>query len=708
LLSGQVVGLSLVKSNVEVSSLDNFIADTYGAGGKFVFKAVREYTDDLGMTHIDYKQYCNGIEVQNSILIVHLRGSKVVSITGEIASADQIGRSNVALREDMMWVRKEGDVMYCLESGVEDFDVEEAKEMRSRVRVQVPMQRVQPEEFNDYAIVEHKVNTFYSGEQTLRMTKDVDGNYFLVDPERCTYTLEGLAKSDLTPRDITSNAKLAEHTTSFIKNAQPKMDADGDWDFFVLKQAGVLGYEEKDGVDLDTCRFNYIFTLEKNGKWLYGNQTYGAGALVDTVPPAEIIINYRLERDSTYTLKVKHRGFGGEEILLFEFDFVANESGRISFPSSLGVDGYYEISRVPNHALDVHYAMNNAYVYYKEVHGHNSFDGNGAPVYAFVDFNDPVFYGEWTNNAAASSIPPYFVAVGSGSKGTRDLSNFGSFDLLAHEYAHLVAAASSRNGGLNAEGESGALNEGIADCMSVAADFYINKDRANWQIADGVTGNGIPNMRDLSDPKMSGGGVFNAATLSYPQPNTYGGENWVNPTNMNYDNGGIHFNNGVLNYWFYLLTEGGQGINDNSQGYNVVGIGIEKTEKLMMRVILNYLYSTMNYAAMRIATQQAAIDLWGEDSDELEQVKKAWYAVGVADRTPIENVGEDVCFNVYSADSNVIVEVAEGSVIEVYNIVGQLLDLVVAESGMTTIEVATGVNVVVVKVGNLAEKVLLK
>jgi hypothetical protein len=56
----------------------------------------------------------------------------------------------------------------------------------------------------------------------------------------------------------------------------------------------------------------------------------------------------------------------------------------------------------------------------------------------------------------------------------------------------------------------------------------------------------------------------------------------------------------------------------------------------------------------------------------------------------------------------VIVEVAEGSVIEVYNIVGQLLDLVVAESGMTTIEVATGVNVVVVKVGNLAEKVLLK
>lgn len=580
-----------------------------------------------------------------------------------------------------------------------------AKELNTCLSASVPVQYVLPEEYEGKTIVEREVDTYYSGKKTLRMQQAEDGTYILVDPERCTYTLEGFAKSDLTQRDITSNAKLAEHTASFIKNAKPKMDADGDWDFFELKQVGVLGFEANDSVDLDTCRMNYIFWLEKDGKWLFSNQTYGDGSLVDTIPPVEMLINYHLDRDSTYTLKVLHRTFGGKETELYSFDFTASESGRFQFPDSNLIDGYYEISRVPNHALDVHYVMNMTNVYYKEVHGRNSFDNAGAPVYAFVDFNDPVWYGEWTNNAAASSIPPYFVAVGCGSKFTDDLSNFASFDLLAHEYAHLVVAANGR-GGLEATGESGALNEAIADCMSVATDFYINKDNANWQIADGVTGNGIPNMRDLSNPKMSSGGVFSPNTLSYPQPDTYGGENWVDPKNQNYDNGGIHFNNGVFNYWFYLLTEGGSGINDNEQSYEVEGIGMQKTEKLLMHIILNYLTPRMDYAKMRIVSQLAAIDLWGDKSEEYAQVANAWFAVGVADKTPVDNV-ETKTFNVYSAKGNIIVEAEENEIIDVYNLLGQHLASVEAQYGFTSIPVANN-SVVIVKVGKDTRKVVVK
>lgn len=580
-----------------------------------------------------------------------------------------------------------------------------AKDLNTCLSVTPPVQYVLPEEYEGKPIVEREVNTFYSGKKTLRMQQSEDGTYILVDPERCTYTLEGFAKSDLTQRDITSNAKLAEHTASFIKNAKPKMDADGDWDFFELKQVGVLGFEANDSVDLDTCRMNYIFWLEKDGKWLFSNQTYGDGSLVDTIPPVEMLINYHLDRDSTYTLKVLHRTYGGKETELYSFDFTASESGRFQFPDSNLIDGYYEISRVPNHALDVHYVMNMTNVYYKEVHGRNSFDNAGAPVYAFVDFNDPVWYGEWTNNAAASSIPPYFVAVGCGSNFTKDLTNFGSFDLLAHEYAHLVVAANGR-GGLEATGESGALNEAIADCMSVATDFYTHGDSANWQIADGVTQKGIPNMRDLSNPKMSSGGVFSPNTLSYPQPDTYGGENWVDPKNQNYDNGGIHFNNGVFNYWFYLLTEGGSGINDNEQSYEVEGIGMQKTEKLLMHIILNYLTPRMDYAKMRIASQSAAIDLWGEKSEEYAQVANAWFAVGVADKTPVDNV-ETKTFNVYSAKGNIIVEAEENEIIDVYNLLGQHLASVEAQYGFTSIPVANN-SVVIVKVGKDTRKVVVK
>ena len=581
-----------------------------------------------------------------------------------------------------------------------------ARELNVCLSADVPVQYVLPSDYEGKEIVEVEVETFYSGKQTLRMQQAEDGTYILVDPERCTYTLEGLVKSDLTRYDIVSDSTLAAHTASFIKNAKPKMDADGDWDFFELKQVGVFGFEANDSVDLDTCRFNYIFWLEKDGKWLYSNQTYGQGALIDTVPPIEMIVNYRLERDSTYTMKIMHRTFGGKETLLYEFDFVAKESGRIAFPDTDLIDGYYEIARIPNHALDIHYVMNMTNVYYKEVHGRNSFDGKGAPVYTFVDFNDPVWYGEWTNNAAASGAEPYFVAVGCGTKWSNDLTNFGSFDLLAHEYAHLVVSANGR-GGLTAAGESGALNEAIADCMSVATDFYTNGDKANWQIADGVTGNGVPNMRDLSNPKMSGGGIFNSSTLSYPQPDTYQGENWVDPANMNYDNGGIHFNNGVFNYWFYLLTEGGSGVNDKEQAYEVEGIGMQKTEKLLMHIILNYLEPEMDYAQMRIVSQYAAIELWGDKSDELAQVHNAWFAVGVADRTPIESV-EETMLNVYSVDGNVVVETEENSMIDVYSLVGQHLVSVKAESGFTTIPMIEDNNVVIVKVGGQAQKVMIK
>ena len=582
-----------------------------------------------------------------------------------------------------------------------------ARELNVRLSATAPVQYILPGEYDGKTIIEREVETFYSGKKTLRMQQAEDGTYILVDPERCTYTLEGLAKSEFTRRDIVSDSTLAAHTASFIKNAKPKMDADGDWDFFELKQVGLFGFDEKDGIDHDTCRYNYIFHIEKNGVWVYSNQTYGQGALVDTMPPLEMIVNQRIERDSTYTMKIIHRTFGGKETLLTQFDFVAKESGRIQFPEEIGVDGYVEIVRIPNHALDIHYVMDMTHVYYKEVHNRNSFDGKGAPVYTFVDFNDPVWYGEWTNNAAASGAEPYFVAVGCGSKWSNDLTNFGSFDLLAHEYAHLVVSANGR-GGLTAAGESGALNEAIADCMSVATDFYINGDSvANWQIADGVTGNGVPNMRDLSNPKMSGGGIFNSATLSYPQPDTYQGENWVDPTNMSYDNGGIHFNNGVFNYWFYLLTEGGSGVNDNEQSYEVEGIGIEKTEKLLMHIILNYLTPEMGYHRMRIVSQYAAIELWGQDSEELAQVHNAWFAVGVADKTPVEDV-EEKLLNVYSANGNIVVEAEENSMIDVYSIVGQHLVSVEAESGFTTIPMAENSGVVIVKVGDKAQKVVIK
>ena len=124
-----------------------------------------------------------------------------------------------------------------------------------------------------------------------------------------------------------------------------------------------------------------------------------------------------------------------------------------------------------------------------------------------------------------------------------------------------------------------------------------------------------------------------------------------------------------------------------------------------MHIILNYLEPNISFSKMRIVSQYAAIELWGENSEELEQVHNAWFAVGVADRTPIENV-EEKLLNVYVTDGNMVVETEVGDTIEVYSVVGQHLVSVEAQSDYTIIPLDS--SVVIVKVGNTVQKVIIK
>ncbi|NIW45715.1 MAG: hypothetical protein GWN30_13480, partial [Gammaproteobacteria bacterium] len=61
------------------------------------------------------------------------------------------------------------------------------------------------------------------------------------------------------------------------------------------------------------------------------------------------------------------------------------------------------------------------------------------------------------------------------------------------------------------------------------------------------------------------------------------------------DNGGVHTNSGVQNYWFYLLSEGGSGVNDNGDAYFVTGIGIEEAAQIAYRNLTVYLMPGSDY-----------------------------------------------------------------------------------------------------------------
>jgi len=116
------------------------------------------------------------------------------------------------------------------------------------------------------------------------------------------------------------------------------------------------------------------------------------------------------------------------------------------------------------------------------------------------------------------------------------------------------------------------------------------------------------------------------------QPDTYKGTYWQNTTsnpNNNNDQGGVHTNSGVGNHWFYLLSEGGSGVNDINKSYNVTGITIQKAEKIAYKALTTGLSSSATYLDAYNATITAAAVLYGANSNEWKQVVDAWYAVGI-------------------------------------------------------------------------------
>ena len=129
---------------------------------------------------------------------------------------------------------------------------------------------------------------------------------------------------------------------------------------------------------------------------------------------------------------------------------------------------------------------------------------------------------------------------------------------------------------------------------------------------------------------------------AYQQPDTYKGTYWYTGTS---DNGGVHTNSGVLNYWFYLLAHGGSGTNDKGTSFNVTGIGIDKAAAIAYKTLTTYFIPSSQYGDARRLSVKAAQDLYGVGSTEATQTTNAWVAVGVA-----EAAAPPPCTDIYESN----------------------------------------------------------
>jgi Zn-dependent metalloprotease len=311
--------------------------------------------------------------------------------------------------------------------------------------------------------------------------------------------------------------------------------------------------------------------------------------------------------------RLRENGGRGNGIQTFNLRKSTNYSSAVDFTDA---DNYWNNvnSNWDQYATDAHWGAEKTYDYYKSTFNRNSINNAGFAIKSYVHYSNNYFNAFWDGSRMT-------YGDGGNTDGNKPLT---AIDVCGHEITH---GLTSYTANLNYSYESGALNEGFSDIFGTTIEFYAKPGTANWLI-----GEAFYTIRSMSNPN------------AYGQPDTYKGTNWATGSS---DNGGVHTNSGVLNYWYYLLVTGGSGTNDKGTAYTVSGIGMSKAAAIAYRTLTVYLVSTSQYADARTYSIQAATDLYGATSNEVAQVTAAWDAVGVG------NVTTPSCTDTYEANETI-------------------------------------------------------
>lgn len=250
-------------------------------------------------------------------------------------------------------------------------------------------------------------------------------------------------------------------------------------------------------------------------------------------------------------------------------------------------------------ATDAHWGAEKTYDYFDSLHGRNSFDGNGAKIISYVHYSNNYSNAFWNGS---------YMTYGDGNGST--WKPLTSIDVCGHEISHAVTTYSA---GLIYSYESGALNESFSDIFGNAIERWARPNKYNWKMGEDFTTSGA-GIRDMSNPNP------------YNNPKYYKGSKWYFGTG---DNGGVHYNSGVQNYWFYLITDGISGTNEVGNNFDIDSLGLIDASKIAYRNLTVYLTKNSQYSDARTYSIKSAADLFGQCSKHVIAVTNAWWACGV-------------------------------------------------------------------------------
>lgn len=175
-------------------------------------------------------------------------------------------------------------------------------------------------------------------------------------------------------------------------------------------------------------------------------------------------------------------------------------------------------------------------------------------------------------------------------------------DIVAHEWGHAYTEHTSN---LIYAWQAGAMNESYSDIWGETVDMLDNymdagetstlrngcESSTRWQMGEKATSFGGA-LRDMWDPTCKG----SPGKVSDPQY-------WCATS----DQGGVHYNSGILNHTYALLVDGG-----TYNGQVINGLGLTKAAHIFWRAQSFYMTATTDFAAQADHLEAALTDLIGE------------------------------------------------------------------------------------------------
>lgn len=405
--------------------------------------------------------------------------------------------------------------------------------------------------------------------------------------------------------DATTEARsqsLAAERVIYARGAKPQLA------WAVTVPSRHLGMEANEIVIIDAHRGKVL------DRWS-DTQTYDAPMTGKTQYSGNVPLRGDKQADGSYVLRDLTRG--GHKTVDLNGGQLGSNGGTLvtSATATYGNGKHSKKTANLTDAADATYGHAMTWDYYLNVLGRNGIANDGVGATSKVHGGTGpfgLFYNaSWSDSCFCMSYSKM-----------KDRSNPGllGLDVAGHEMTHGVT---SRTAGLIYSQESGALNESISDMMGNMVEAYANNpaDPADGDIGEQM----FPTdpLRRMYQPNLDGA----SADCYYPGVGSLD----------------VHYSSGVGNHFFYLLWQGSApaggktspscsaGDTKKATGgvVNLAGIGANAAAKIVYRALSVYMTSNTNYAAARVATLNAANDLYGSGSTQANAVAAAWSAVGV-------------------------------------------------------------------------------